>query len=175
MSFIKQTLKNTASLILAAWIIGTAYAAITTVNSGDPLTASSWNEMVTKITNTDTNSTDLTTKAYVDSTVSANSWGGWFPTMITTRQPKSFLTNALQSCRELNSAWFSDWRLPELAELVHFYWHANVTSDGESIWTKSRIYSHTGRWFSALKMNDLYTWDTTYSATSHSLYYYCVR
>ena len=77
MTFIKQTLKNTASLVLAAWIIGTAYAAITTVNSGDPLTASSWNEMVTKITNTDTNSTDLTTKAYVDSTVSAAGWGGW--------------------------------------------------------------------------------------------------
>ena len=77
MSFIKQTLKNTASLVLAAWIIGTAYAAITTVNSGDPLTASSWNEMVTRLTNTDTNSTDLVTKSYVDSTVSASSGWAW--------------------------------------------------------------------------------------------------
>ena len=74
MSFIKQTLKNTASLVLAVWIIGTAYAAITTVNSGDPLTASSWNEMVTRLTSNDTNSTDLVTKAYVDSSVSASSW-----------------------------------------------------------------------------------------------------
>ncbi len=41
-------------------------------NSGDPLTASSWNEMVTRLTSNDTNSTDLTTKAYVDSTVSAS-------------------------------------------------------------------------------------------------------
>ena len=74
MTFIKQTLKNTASLILAVWIIGSAYAAISTVSSGDPLTADSWNQIVNKISNTDTNSDDLVTKSYVDATVSANSW-----------------------------------------------------------------------------------------------------
>ena len=77
MTFIKQTLKNTASLMLAVWIIGSAYAAISTVSSGDPLTADSWNQIVNKISNTDTNSDDLVTKSYVDSTVSANSGGGW--------------------------------------------------------------------------------------------------
>ena len=71
MTFVKQTLKNTASLLLAVWIIGTAYAAISTVSSGDPLTADSWNTIVNKLNNTDTNSTDLVTKSYVDSAVSA--------------------------------------------------------------------------------------------------------
>ncbi len=73
MTFIKQTLKNTASLMLAVWIIGSAYAAISTVSSGDPLTADSWNQIVNKISNTDINSDDLVTKSYVDSTISANS------------------------------------------------------------------------------------------------------
>jgi hypothetical protein len=72
MTFVKQTLKNTASLLLAVWIIGTAYAAISTVSSGDPLTADSWNAIVNKLNNTDTNSTDLVTKSYVDSAVSAS-------------------------------------------------------------------------------------------------------
>jgi hypothetical protein len=75
MSFIKNTLKNTASLLLAVTIIGSAYAALSAVSPGDTLTSSSWNEMVTKLTNTDTNSTDLVTKGYVDSIVSANSSG----------------------------------------------------------------------------------------------------
>jgi hypothetical protein len=77
MTFVKQTLKNTASLLLAVWIIGTAYAAISTVSSGDPFTADSWNAIVNKLNNTDTNSTDLVTKSYVDSSISANSGGGW--------------------------------------------------------------------------------------------------
>ncbi len=77
MTFLKQTLKNTTSLLLAVWIIWTAYAAITTVNSGDTLTADSWNEIVNKLTNTNTNSTDLVTKSYVDSTVSAAGWGSF--------------------------------------------------------------------------------------------------
>ena len=77
MSFIKNTLKNTASLLLAVTIIWSAYAAISSVNSWDTLTATSWNEIVTTLTNTDTNSTDLTTKSYVDSVVSAAGWGSF--------------------------------------------------------------------------------------------------
>jgi hypothetical protein len=72
MTFVKQTLKNTASLLLAVWIIGTAYATISTVSSGDSLTADSWNAIVNKLNNTNTNSTDLVTKSYVDSAVSAS-------------------------------------------------------------------------------------------------------
>ena len=71
MTFIKQTLKNTASLVLAVWIIGSAYAAISTVSSGDPLTADSWNQIVNKFDGIWENSV----KQYVDATVSANS--GW--------------------------------------------------------------------------------------------------
>ncbi len=73
MTFIKQTLKNTASLMLAVWIIGSAYAAISTVSSGDPLTADSWNQIVNKFDGIWENSV----KQYVDATVSANSGGGW--------------------------------------------------------------------------------------------------
>ncbi len=73
MTFIKQTLKNTASLLLAVWIIGSAYAAISTVSSGDPLTADSWNQIVNKFDGIWENSV----KEYVDATVSANSGGGW--------------------------------------------------------------------------------------------------
>jgi hypothetical protein len=75
MKILKQILINSATTIVTILIIGSAYAAISTVSSGDPLTADSWNQIVNKINNTDTNSTDLVTKSYVDSTVSANSGG----------------------------------------------------------------------------------------------------
>ena len=74
MKILKQILINSATTIVTILIIGSAYAAISTVSSGDPLTADSWNSIVNKLNNTDTNSTDLVTKSYVDSIISANSW-----------------------------------------------------------------------------------------------------
>ena len=77
MKIFKQIFINSATTIITIAVIWTAYAAISTVSSGDPLTADSWNAIVNKLNNTDTNSTDLVTKSYVDSTISANSGGGW--------------------------------------------------------------------------------------------------
>ena len=77
MKILKQILINSTTAIITIAVIGSAYAAISTVSSGDPLTADSWNQIVNKISNTDTNSDDLVTKSYVDSTISANSGGGW--------------------------------------------------------------------------------------------------
>ncbi len=74
MKILKKILINSTIAIITIAVIGSAYAAISTVSSGDPLTADSWNQIVNKISNTDTNSDDLVTKSYVDATVSANSW-----------------------------------------------------------------------------------------------------
>jgi hypothetical protein len=72
MKIFKQIFINSMTTIITIAVIGTAYAAISTVSSGDPLTADSWNTIVNKLNNTDTNSTDLVTKSYVDSAISAN-------------------------------------------------------------------------------------------------------
>ncbi len=136
MTFIKQTLKNTASLMLAVWIIGSAYAAISTVSSGDPLTADSWNQIVNKISNTDTNSDDLVTKSYVDATVSANSWG--YPVTSTLSNISSssmYFKDAINYCHNLSENWFSDWRVPTSDELMQYVWSS--TSTDKILWTSS--------------------------------------
>jgi hypothetical protein len=48
MKILKQILINSATTIVTILIIGSAYAAISTVSSGDPLTADSWNQIVNK-------------------------------------------------------------------------------------------------------------------------------
>ena len=73
MKILKQILINSATTIVTILIIGSAYAAISTVSSGDPLTADSWNQIVNKFDGIWENSV----KEYVDATVSANSGGGW--------------------------------------------------------------------------------------------------
>ena len=171
MTFLKQTLKNTASLILAVWIIGSAYAAISTVSSGDPWTADSWNSVVNKFDGIWENSV----KEYVDSTVSAsNSNVSRFPTMITPKQNALDLPNALQSCRELSYNGYNDWRLPELHELIHFYWDTNIISNTNQIWTKSRHITWSNRYYSTVRMSDLYVRTQSYQAET-SFAYYCVR
>ena len=119
MDFIKNTLKNTASLFIAVWIIGSAYAAISTVSSGDPLTADSWNSIVNKLNNTDTNSTDLVTKSYVDSAISANSGGYPITNDISQKSwPLNGSSNVFSYCSNLTEWWFNDWRVPSTDELI---------------------------------------------------------
>ncbi len=71
MKILKQILINSTTAIITIAVIGSAYAAISTVSSGDPLTADSWNQIVNKFDGIWENSV----KEYVDATVSANS--GW--------------------------------------------------------------------------------------------------
>ena len=71
MKILKQILINSTTAIITIAVIGSAYAAISTVSSGDPLTADSWNQIVNKFDGIWENSV----KQYVDATVSANS--GW--------------------------------------------------------------------------------------------------
>ena len=73
MKFLQTYLKSLSVFLLAWFSVLWVYAALSTVNSGDPLTATSWNEMVSKLTSLNTNNDDLVTKSYVDSQVSANS------------------------------------------------------------------------------------------------------
>ena len=124
MKILKQILINSATTIITILIIGSAYAAISTVSSGDPLTADSWNQIVNKINNTDTNSTDLVTKSYVDSTISANSGGGYPVTKwISNLAPSTYShIQAVTYCRNLNEWWFDDWRLPTQEELSLYTW-----------------------------------------------------
>ena len=83
MNFFKSYLKSTAVFLLAGFSVLWVYAALSTVSSGDPLTASGWNEIVNKISNVNTNNDDLVTKSYVDSQISASSSGlsfAWYTT-----------------------------------------------------------------------------------------------
>ena len=73
MNFIKSYFKSTAVFLLAGFSVLWVYAALSTVSSWDPLTASGWNEIVWKLTSVNTNSDDLVTKSYVDSQISASS------------------------------------------------------------------------------------------------------
>ena len=140
MTFIKQTLKNTASLVLAVWIIGSAYAAISTVSSGDPLTADSWNQIVNKLNNTDTNSTDLVTKSYVDSTISANSGGGWSNCETKTWNSTSTLTltcsagKAIRSHSYMCSVWYQSSWICSITSLstTQFVWQWHFSSNNWS-------------------------------------------
>ncbi len=75
MNFFKSYIKSVSIFLLAWFSVLWVYAALSTVNSGDPLTASGWNEIVWKLTSVNINSDDLVTKSYVDSQISAN--GGW--------------------------------------------------------------------------------------------------
>ena len=75
MKFLQTYLKSLSVFLLAWFSVLWVYAALSTVNSGDPLTATSWNEMVWKLTSLNTNNDDLVTKSYVDSQISANSSG----------------------------------------------------------------------------------------------------
>ena len=99
MKLLKQIFINSATTIITIAIIGSAYAAISSVNSGDTLTATSWNEIVTTLTSTDTNSTDLVTKAYVDSVVSAAGWVSWAGYTTTSfAMTTSALKNKMDAC-----------------------------------------------------------------------------
>ena len=69
-----KIIKILLSSVLSVWLIAWTVFALNTVNTWDTLTASSWNEIVNKLTSFDTNSTDLVTKSYVDSAISAGSW-----------------------------------------------------------------------------------------------------
>ena len=68
-----KIIKILLSSVLSVWVIAGTVFALNTVNTWDTLTASSWNEIVNKLTSFDTNSTDLVTKSYVDSAISAGS------------------------------------------------------------------------------------------------------
>ena len=155
MTFIKQTLKNTASLILAVWIIGSAYAAISTVSSGDPLTADSWNQIVNKFDGIWENSV----KQYVDATVSANSWG--YPvtsSLSNVSSSKMYFKDAINYCHNLSENWFSDWRLPTSDELIQYVWSSKATDNilwtssithrtvNEIMWIKTTDWSYNDYW-----------------------------
>ena len=69
-----KIIKILLSSVLSVWLIAWTVFALNTVNTWDTLTASSWNEIVNKLTSFDTNSTDLVTKSYVDSSIVAAGW-----------------------------------------------------------------------------------------------------
>ncbi len=173
MTFIKQTLKNTASLMLAVWIIGSAYAAIFTVSSGDPLTADSWNQIVNKISNTDTNSDDLVTKSYVDATVSANSWG--YPVvkdLSTSSQNHMSHIDAINYCKNLTEDWFSDWRLWTQEELSLLVWHENASWISRSLSMSDGDY----RYYYSVNLDNWRGYEVTYDDANSTAYFVnCVR
>ncbi len=83
-------------LFLAAAIPG-VYAWNSTVSSGDPLTADSWNALVNKIENLDSDVDGLATEGYVDSSVDSFescNWDGWQP-----QQSVTSPTECVCSCR----------------------------------------------------------------------------
>ena len=163
MTFIKQTLKNTASLMLAVWIIGSAYAAISTVSSGDPLTAGSWNQIVNKFDGIWENSV----KEYVDATVSANSWGYPVTKSISERSPSTKnAVEAVSYCNNLIEGWYDDWRLPTLDEIYHYLW----TSDGNYYRTTTPS-TNTDYNISIILVNG----NTTTSSYNTNVYTRCVR
>jgi hypothetical protein len=111
----------------------------------------------------------------VDSTVTASIWNvSNFPSMITPRQSTATLKNALQNCRNLTYNGYSDWRLPDFFELIHFYWDTNVIDDSTQIWTTTRNFNSSGQYHVVTKMDNLYVWNNTY-VVDHSFAYYCVR
>ena len=69
-----RIIKILLSTVLSVWIIYWLVSAISSVNTWDTVTATAWNEIVTKLTSINTNNDDLVTKAYVDSAVSAAGW-----------------------------------------------------------------------------------------------------
>ena len=170
MNLVKQIFINSATAIITIAVIGTAYAAITTVNSGDPLTASSWNEIVTKITNTDTNSTDLVTKAYVDSTVSASSgWGYPLTNAISNHiETSRTLMDAISYCNNLSEWWYTNWRMPTFDEL---YQYIDSTESSRYNWTSS--ISNTNRnYYATIYLRE---WHNNHGAYNTSNYVRCVR
>ena len=171
MTFIKQTLRNIASLTLAIWIVATAYATLTTVSSGDPLTADSWNAVINKINSTNTNSNDLVTKSYVDSAILASNWTT-FPNINNISQKSSSklgFIDALDYCRNLNESWFNDWRVPSSKELLL---NLHISNQNDYIWTISR--SPVKTWaLTIIRMSDWYIND--WFSSSGNFYTYCVR
>ena len=169
MTFIKQTLKNTASLVLAVWIIGSAYAAISTVSSGDPLTADNWNQVVNKFDGMWENSV----KEYVDATVSANSGGGYPIVRNLSTNNSTWMSHldAINYCKNLTEDWFSDWRLWTQEELSLLVWHENAN------WM-SRTLSMGDR-YSTYYSVDLSNWRgqviNYYSANDAAYFVNCVR
>ena len=165
MTFIKQTLKNTASLILAVWIIGSAYAAISTVSSGDPLTADSWNQIVNKFDGIWENSV----KEYVDATVSANSWG--YPVTNAISQKSWALngsSNVFNYCSNLTQWWFDDWRVPSTDELIRYV--DTLENNSNYLFT----YTPSDSWYNNAYRKDINTF-VSISYSSSTLYVYCVR
>ncbi len=135
MKILKQILINSATAIITIAVIGSAYAAISTVSSGDPLTADSWNQIVNKFDGIWENSV----KEYVDATVSANSWG--YPLTKGISQKSSIVNfkNSLTYCDNLNEWWFNDWRLPDSNELLIY--------SGEISWSDYLITKTYSQWY----------------------------
>ena len=123
MKILKQILINSTTAIITIAVIGSAYAAISTVSSGAALTADSWNQIVNKFDGIWENSV----KQYVDATVSANSSG--YPIVrdlsINNSTAMSHL-DAINYCNNLTEDWFSDWRLWTQEELSLLVWHENA-------------------------------------------------
>jgi hypothetical protein len=159
MSFIKNTLKNTASMLIAVTIIWSAYAALSTVSWGDTLSATSWNELVNKFGDLG----GATVKDYVDA---AAGWWGWgFPTTLSLYVGSATLPFASTGCRNLIQNWFNDWRLPSIEEVQHF---AQTIPGTTYTWTSSiSDYSRVSVRLSDSKLR-LSDWLST-------LGYYCVR
>ncbi len=167
MTFIKQTLKNTASLMLAVWIIGSAYAAISTVSSGDPLTADSWNSIVNKFDGIWENSV----KEYVDASISANSGGGYPLTNDISNRSSNSMTfpSTIAYCKNLSEWWYTDWRLPTADELIQYVWSSTSTTD--ILWTSS-ITHRTINEFIWMNISD---WSYNDYLGTTSIYVRCVR
>ena len=167
MTFIKQTLKNTASLMLAVWIIGSAYAAISTVSSGDPLTADNWNQIVNKFDGIWENSV----KEYVDATVSANSWGYPVVKDLSTKSPNGmFHLDAINYCKNLTEDWFSDWRLWTQEELSLLVWHENANWYSRSLSMADRY-----RTYYAINLNNWQGSVMDYNYAGSAAHVNCVR
>jgi len=133
------------SSVLSVWLIAWTVFALNTVNTWDTLTAASWNEIVNKLTSLDTNSTDLVTKSYVDSAISAGSW----------LQP---WTIDRRDCEYKNGATSTNW----LQYLHCSSWKTVVWSN---CWWQNGLYSCSyksdGSW---LKFNSTAHWYTSFAS-----------
>ncbi len=161
MKILKQILINSTTTIVTILIIGSAYAAISTVSSGDPLTADSWNQIVNKFDGIWENSV----KEYVDSTVSANSGGYPLTKGISQISPSVNFSTALSYCDNLNEWWFDDWRIPDMNELLIY--GTNLSGD---TYLLTKTYS---QWYVVVFRPDTKNLSHTNISTNH--YTRCVR